>query len=449
MRLWHGRVILRRNVVSMLQAWRDNPRRKPLILQGARQVGKTTALRQFGAEYFENTVYLNFERDAKLAGLFEASLAPGDILKQLTLYQDQTISAEKTLLIFDEIQECPRALNSLKYFCEEAPEYHVASAGSLLGVKMIHSQGFPVGKVNFLPVYPLNFFEFLVALGHEKLQEFLVNYSSFDPIPEPIHYKLIELLKQYFIIGGMPEAIATYLETENYSEVRDVQEAILNAYQNDFAKHAPSDNVMKIITVWEQVHTQLAKENKKFIFSAIKKSARGREYEQAIAWLLGAGLVHKSACISAPKLPLNAYTDQSAFKLFLHDVGLLGAKNRLAPKVLLDGDVLFQEFKGSLTENFVAQELKSQHEEHLYYWVSEGKAELDFIRQFEGGVYPLEVKSGVVSKQKSLLSYSNKYPSAVLSRATQLNLKYDGKIFNYPLYLVSRFPELSIGNCIS
>lgn len=431
---------MKRDIYHHLEEWKRSARRKPLVLNGARQVGKTYALKHFGKTSYEKTAYLNFEKDEKLARYFEETLDPKELLKILSIHTEIEIKPQHTLLIFDEIQECPKALNSLKYFCEEANEYHVAAAGSLLGVKTAGEKGFPVGKVNFLHLYPLTFFEFLSALGHEKTRIFLEELQTCEPLPAPLHEKLIQLLKIYFFIGGMPEAVAEYAKTENLSVVREIQLEILNAYEKDFAKHAPTHEIMKITTVWKQVHRQLAKENKKFIFAAIRKSARGRDYEEAIQWLSDAGLIHKSYLVEAPKFPLSAYADNSIFKIFLADVGLLGAQSNLSPQTIIEGDLLFTEFKGALTENYVAQELIATKHKEPYYWASEGEAEIDFLIEEDHAIYPLEVKAGSSQKKKSLLVYSQKYAPSQLIRATTMNLKHDGDIYNYPLYLISRLP---------
>ena len=335
-----------------------------------------------------------------------------------------------------EYKQCPQA-NSLKYFYEEANDYHVAAAGSLLGVKTSQEQGFPVGKVNFLDLYPLSFFEFLTATNNEQLRIYLEEYESFDPLPLPLHEKLILLLKYYLFIGGMPEAVAEYIKHENVTVVREVQVEILNAYERDFAKHAPPHEIMKITTVWNQVHRQLAKENKKFIFSAIRKSARGRDYEDAIQWLIDAGLIYKSYLVESPKFPLSTYAQTTIFKIFLSDVGLLGAQSSLSARTIIEGNLLFTEFKGALTENYIAQELIASHNKKLYYWTSAGIAKIDFLLEEDHEIYPLEVKAGENQKKKSLLVYGQKYSSSILYRATLMNLKADSKIVNYPLYLIS------------
>ncbi|NGX35016.1 MAG: hypothetical protein K1060chlam1_01384 [Candidatus Anoxychlamydiales bacterium] len=431
---------MKRDIYQLLEKWKRSERRKPLILNGARQVGKTYALKCFGKKSYGNVAYLNFEKNEKLCQYFEETLDPKQLIKILSIHTEIEIKPHQTLLILDEIQECPKALNSLKYFCEEANEYQVAAAGSLLGVKTAKEKGFPVGKVNFLHMYPLTFFEFLSALGQEKIRKFLEEYHTYVPIPNPLHEKLISLLKIYFFIGGMPEAVAEYAKNEKLNIVREIQQEILNAYEKDFAKHAPPHEIMKITTVWKQVHRQLAKENKKFIFAAIRKSARGRDYEEAIQWLSDAGLIHKSYLVESPKFPLSAYADNNTFKIFLADVGLLGAQSNLSAKTIIDKELLFTEFKGALTENYVAQELIATKHKNPYYWTSRGAAEIDFLIEEDHEIYPLEVKAGANQKKKSLLVYNQKYSPGKLVRATVMNLKHDGDIYNYPLYLISQFP---------
>jgi uncharacterized protein len=433
--------VMKRDIYKSLEEWKKSSRRKPLILNGARQVGKTYALKHFGRASYQRIAYLNFEKDAKLGQYFENTLDPKQLLKIISIHSETEIEPANTLLFFDEIQECPKALNSLKYFCEEANEYHVVAAGSLLGVKTASEKGFPVGKVNFLHLYPLSFFEFLTAIGHDKTRSFLEECHTFEPIPNPLHEKLIQLLKFYLFVGGMPEAVAEYVKTENLKVVREIQQEILSAYEKDFGKHAPPHEIMKITTVWNQIPRQLAKENKKFIFAAIRKSARGRDYEEALQWLGSAGLIHKSFLVETPKFPLSAYADNNTFKIFLLDVGLLGAQVNLAPQTIIENHSLFTEFKGALTENYVAQELLATRGKSPYYWTSEGIAEIDFLIEEDREILPLEVKAGSSQKKKSLLVYQQKYSPSKLLRASTMNLKHDGAIYNYPLYLVSQLPS--------
>lgn len=434
---------MERNLYPKLLNWKQSQGRKPLILRGARQVGKTHLLKTFGAREYESVAYLNFEDDPHLGDFFAGSLKPEKILDQLRIYLDIPIEANKTLLIFDEIQECAHALNSLKYFCENAPQIHIIAAGSLLGIKMANDKGFPVGKVNFADLYPLTFFEFLNAIGKNTLSNFLANTKAFSAIPNPIHEETLALLKKYFYIGGMPEAVAKFINTQNMREVRVVQKEILDAYELDFAKHAPSQQVIKISLTWKSIPSQLSKENKKFIFTAVRKSARGRDYEEALQWLADAGIVLRSFHISAPKIPLDGYSDSNAFKIFSLDVGLLAAQSNVPQQAILDAHQLFTEFKGALTENFIAQELRAK-QCPLFYWTSEGTAEIDFVVEHESKIFPLEVKSGLSKHKKSLLAYDEKYHPSHLSRVSPMNLEQNGRVSNFPLYLITLFPELLV-----
>lgn len=434
---------MEREFYNKLVSWKKSLFRKPLVLRGARQVGKTYLLKHFAEREYEEYIYINFDEEPHFASIFEQNLDPDRILKELGIYFKKTILPGSTLIIFDEIQECPNALGSLKYFCEKRNEYHIATAGSLLGVKL--TKGFPVGKVNFLDLAPLSFFEFLHAVNEKGLVKMLQEMKQPQAISELFHTKLTSLLKYYFIVGGMPEAVETYLKTDDIHHVRTIQKEILDAYTLDFAKHAPKEEVIKIMAVWDSIPNQLAKVNKKFIFSAIRQSARAREYETSIQWLKNAGLILKSNCITVPKLPLDSYSDKQAFKIFMLDVGLLGAMSKLDPRVVLEGEELFEEFKGSLTENFVACELHDKHFDELYYWASEGIAEVDFIVSSEQKIFPLEVKAGFSKKKKSLLVYGEKFskednPPPALSRASLRNFAHDGNIINYPLYAISLFP---------
>ena len=344
---------MKRDIYPQLLAWKKAINRKPLILMGARQVGKTHLLRTFGAQEYESSVYLNFEEDKALDRLFAGSLKPSIILENVSAYLGQSIEPETTLLIFDEIQESPNALNSLKYFQEQANEFHIAAAGSLLGVLLAQNNGFPVGKVNFLDLYPLSFFEFLESIGETRLRELLLNLDSPSQIADVLHERLLNLLKKYLFVGGMPEAVLEYVQTENLLTIKNIQQEILRAYMLDFAKHAPKEQIVKITQVWEQIPAQLAKENKKFVFSALRKSARGREYETAIQWMVNAGLIHQSFQVATPKLPLVGCAQKNIFKIFLLDVGLLSAMSHIPPKLVVENNGLFNEFYGAFTENFV------------------------------------------------------------------------------------------------
>lgn len=435
---------MNRKIMENLRAWKQELKRKPLLLMGARQVGKTFVLKKFGTEEYVNTVYINFEDNPRLCKLFDASLDPKIILKALAIEMNTEIIEGKTLLIFDEVQECPNALNSLKYFCEEAPEQHIVAAGSLLGVKLAHIKGFPVGKVQFLNLYPLSFLEFLEALNETRLKDFIEDLKNIEPLPPNLHEKILMHFKEYLFVGGMPEAVAEYIATQNVSKVREIQLAILNAYSLDFAKHAPKDHIMKINQVWNSIPSQLARENKKFLYSSIRAGGRAKEFEVALQWLVEAGLIYKVQRISTPKIPLLAYADMNAFKIYLVDVGLLGAMAHLSAKTLLYENELFQEFRGAITENYVAQELIHSHY-LLFYWTSEGKAEIDFILEQDGFIYPLEVKSGNSSKKKSLKVYEDAYHPPMLIRCSPMNLRKDGDILNCPLYLIEELRSLIAG----
>jgi len=348
----------------------------------------------------------------------------------------------QTLIVFDEIQESNRALNALKYFQEEANQYHVAAAGSLLGVSLSRPSSFPVGKVDFLEVHPLSFFEFLDASGESALRGMLENLRRIEPIPEVFHQRLIELLKIYYLTGGMPEPLATYLETHDVRRMRQAQSAILTSYPLDFSKHAPNADVPRIMEVWRSIPAQLARENRKFTYRSVNQRARSRDYGDALLWLDEAGLILRAFQVSVPRQPLASYANRGAFKVYLLDVGLLGALSELSPDVLLSGDRLFTEFHGAMVENYVAQQIAAKSNRELFYWSSQGTAEVDFLRSTDSGIFPLEVKAGTSLKSKSLLAYNAKFSPPLLSRASLRNLRLDGRVLNYPLYCVPLFPEL-------
>jgi len=432
---------MKRTIFEKLITWQKDPRRKPLLLYGARQVGKTHTLNAFAKTAYRDHVYLNFEDSPILKKYFEASLDPQDIVYKLSIHFNKPILPESTLIIFDEVQECPQALNSLKYFNERANEYHVCACGSLLGVKMGHQEGFPVGKVNFQHLYPLSFMEFLDAIGEVRLKEYIMAIGKIEPLPEPFHSKLNELLRIYYFTGGMPEAVLTYVSSKDFNAVRKVHQDILKSYDLDFSKHAAKSLSMKISEIWHSIPSQLAKENKKFVYSLVRSSARAREYGEAIQWLNAAGLIHKIHNISTPKVPLKAYCHMDVFKIYLLDVGLLNTISELPIKSLLDGDHLFQEFRGALTENHVFQAL-APHFDNQYYWTSQGKAEVDCVIQHSGHIIPLEVKSNISVRSKSLTVYNEKYHPELLMRVSMLNLKKDGNVLNIPLYLVEEMNRI-------
>ena len=432
---------MKRTILEKLIAWKKSPDRKPLLLYGARQVGKTYILHTLAKTAYRDYVYLNFEDSPILKRYFEANLDPMDIIYKLCIHFNHSIEPEHTLIIFDEVQECPLALNSLKYFNEKANTYHVCACGSLLGVKMGHQAGFPVGKVNFQHLYPLSFMEFLDAVGEERLKEYAMDLNTIEPLPEPFHIKLTEWLRIYYFTGGMPEAVLTYIRSKDFNAIRKVHLDILKSYELDFSKHAPKTLSMKIAEVWRSIPSQLARENKKFIYSLIRNSARAREYEEAIQWLHAAGLIYKIHLISTPKIPLKAYSDMNVFKIYLLDVGLLNTIADLPITTVLDGNHVFQEYRGSLTENYIFQALAAYFD-NQYYWTSQGTAEVDSVIQYGNHIFPLEVKANISVRSKSLQVYYDKYHPDLMLRTSMLNLKQDGNILNIPLYLIENMPRL-------
>lgn len=429
---------MERDIYKKFILWKKSKDRKPMLLRGARQTGKTYILKKFGKSEYENMIYLDFDEDPNLNKFFSKDLNPNRIINDLSIYFEMPIYKEKTLLFFDEIQESPNALNSLKYFNEKANEYHIVSAGSLLGVKL-SKKGFPVGKVNFMDLFPLNFFEFLNAIKKDEMRKVLENKRDCKSFSDPIHEKYIDILKIYYIVGGMPEAVAKYVSNPNdFLSIRKIQKNILSAYEIDFAKHSPSHETIKILKAWNSIAKQLAKENKKFMFSKIDKNARKREYSDAIDWLENANLILKSNLISTVKFPLKAYINENSYKIFLLDVGLLGAMVNLPIKIILEKNRLFTEFKGSFTENFVAQELL-QKEYSLYYWSKDRIAEIDFILIYNNNFIPLEVKSNKGKNTKSLQIYEKKFSAPFLLRTSLRNFIKSNHFFNIPLYCISHF----------
>ena len=434
---------MKRDIYQNLLAWKSSGRRKPLLLKGARQTGKTYILKEFGKNEYKNVFYFNFEEEAALEDIFNRNMEPGRIIEQLSTYRKGEIVPGRDLIIFDEIQASNNALNSLKYFHEKANEYHIAAAGSLLGVKLSTPKSFPVGQVNFLELYPMTFFEFLDALGENRYRKLLEEISEIEPVPRVFHEELIDILRKYYFVGGMPEAVEYYIKSKDLPEVRAIHREIIDSYVLDFAKHAPPSDVPKITLIWDSIPAQLAKENRKFIFSAIKKSARARDYENALGWLEDSGLILRAFSVSKGMHPLKGYKNPGNFKIYLLDVGLLGAMANIPIEVLAQANKLFDVYRGAFVENFVAQHLVSSLGMELYYWKSEGKmAELDFLCALGGNIYPLEVKAGINPKSKSLISYDRQFRSSVLLRTTLLNLKYDGKICNIPLYGISCLPGI-------
>jgi predicted AAA+ superfamily ATPase len=424
-----------RNAIKQLEKWKISKNRKPLIMQGARQVGKTWLMKEFGKTCYEHTIYINFDNNPQMQELFSPDLDIHRIILGLELYVGTKINPDNTLIIFDEIQEVPKALSSLKYFNENAPQYHIICAGSLLGIALHQGTSFPVGKVDFLKLHPLSFSEFLMAMGKEQFAE-LIQQQNFDMIT---HFKdtYIELLRYYYFVGGMPEAVSAFSERKDFNEVRNIQQQILSSYEQDFSKHAPHEIVPKIRQLWNSIPTQLARENRKFMYGLIKEGARAKEYEHALLWLSDCGLVHQVHRVSAPHLPLKAYEDAKAFKLFMVDIGLLSCMSRLRQEVLLDKNDLFKEFKGALTEQFVLQELKTLSEIDIYYWSAErGMAEVDFVIDNGIDIIPVEVKAEQNLQSKSLKSYREKYQPKISVRTSMANYKKDDWLVNLPLYAI-------------
>ncbi len=435
---------MKRDIYRNLIDWKKSDNRKPLILQGARQVGKTYILKEFGKNEYKDMAYFNFEEDPALAEFFKGKISPEKIIEKLSIYREKSILPEKTLIIFDEVQISPETLTSLKYFQEEAGQYHIAAAGSLLGIRIGRYTPFPVGKVNFLNLYPLSFGEYLDGIGKSGLRGLLQTAMTPAPFELAFHNELLENLRLYYFIGGMPEAIAQYNQDKDLNKVRTIQNEILAAYLMDISKHATKTEAIKIASIWNSIPGQLAKENKKFKFSEISGNARARDYNESIQWLVHAGLIYKCFSIKTPKLPLSGYCEDNIFKLYLLDTGLLGAMLNLSQKTIVEENRLFSEYNGAFTENYVAQELLANDNKTLYYWVSDAIAEVDFIIPHNEEIFPLEVKAGTSKYKKSLTAFGEKYGSRILSMATLRNFKQDGKVCNYPLYAVSLFPKVHL-----
>lgn len=443
---------MKRLLTESLIKWKEDERRKPLLLLGARQVGKTWLMLDFAASHYKNMVYVRFDRNIRMREIFENSnYEMPVILEQLQMVADSKIEPGETLIILDEIQDCPAALTSLKYFCEDMPQYHVMAAGSLLGVYDHFGTGFPVGKVNTMTLYPMSYCEFIQAMGYEKEVE-MMEQQRWD-IVKNFADRYIHLLKLYYYIGGMPEAINVYLKTKDFHEVRLVQKAILSDYEKDFSKHVPKGLAAKLFLIWESIPEQLTKENKRFVYGDVKKGLRSRDLEDALDWLMRAGLVQRVNRINSPSLPISAYKD-GAFKLYFVDVGLLSAKVNLPPRVLLEKTAVFSEFKGALTEQYVQQQLRSDCGIDTVYWRSDSfQAELDFAFQADMSVVPVEVKAETNTKAKSLLTYCRKYTPEVAVRCSMNDFNRqalsvgDGKetiLLDVPLYAVCMVERLSI-----
>ena len=424
-----------RVAIEKLYKWKESKRRKPLIIEGARQVGKTWLMKEFGSKAYKDTVYINFDSNSRMAELFASDLNIDRLIMGIELYHGRKIDPDNTLLIFDEVQEVPRALSSLKYFYENAPQYHIVCAGSLLGIALHGGTSFPVGKVDFLSLYPLSFKEFLTATAGERFAG-LLDKQDYQMITS-FKQTYVDALKQYYFVGGMPEAVQIFAEEKDFNEVREIQKRILAAYEQDFSKHAPIEIVPKIRMIWNSIPSQLAKENKKFIYGLVREGARAKEYEAAIMWLCDCGLVHKVSRVNAAGMPLKAYEDLKAFKLFIVDVGLLGCMTGLRQRILLDGNDLFTEFKGALTGQYVCQQLKTIDDLGVYYYTNDrGSCEVDFIIDTGEQIVPVEVKAEVNLKAKSLKTYREKFNPEISVRTSMAEYKKEDLLVNLPLYAV-------------
>jgi predicted AAA+ superfamily ATPase len=425
---------MNRSAYQQLIEWKNRENRKPLIVQGARQVGKTYLINEFGRKEYANYIYLNFEQDSKLHTLFSGELAPEVIVNNIGLYIGEKITSKDTLLFFDEIQASPHVLTSLKYFQEQAPEFHVIAAGSLLGVSIGKGSSFPVGKVNFLNIFPMSFLEYLIAIGEELLAEKLQTTTSPEPMPDVIHEKALNHFKLFLFLGGMPEVIQNYINNKDIVSARQVQNDILEAYKRDFSKYTEKNQAIRVSEFWNSIPRQLEKENKKFKYNDIRKGARASSFEQSVEWLRKAGIIHVVYNISTPKMPLSAYADYSKFKVYMHDVGLLAALLNISSQLIISPTEIFSEFNGAFIENFIAQELSYYQNDQLHYWTSKSDAEVDFVIESEREVYPVEVKSGMNRNIKSLRSFSDKYNPKTIFRISPRNLTQDNDFINIPLY---------------
>ena len=429
-----------RSAIEKLYEWKQSTNRKPLIIEGARQVGKTWLMKEFGKQAYEKTVYINFDSNSRMSELFSSDLDTARIIMGLELYSDVKIDPENTLIVFDEVQEVPRALASLKYFYENAPEYHVICAGSLLGIALHQGTSFPVGKVDFLHLYPLSFKEFLIAMGKEKYVD-LMNSSDYGLI-SAFRHDLIDSLKHYYFVGGMPESVSSFATEKDFGKVRRIQKRILEAYEQDFSKHAPNESVPKLRMLWNSIPSQLAKENKKFIYGLIREGGRAKDYESAIMWLTDCGLVHKVSRVTVGHLPLKAYEDMKAFKMFVVDIGLLGCMVGLNPKILLDGNDLFVKFKGALTEQYVLQQLITDPDLNIYYYTNDsGSCEVDFLVDTGDTIIPVEVKAEVNLRAKSLKTYVERFSPEVAVRTSMQDYKKESWLLNLPLYAIENLTK--------
>ena len=424
-----------RFTIEKLYKWKESRHRKPLIIEGARQVGKTWLMKEFGKTAYKDCVYINFDSNSVMAELFASGLNVSRIITGIELYAGKKIDPEETLLIFDEVQEVPKALSSLKYFYEDAPQYQIICAGSLLGIALHGGTSFPVGKVDFMSLYPLSFKEFVYATLGERYAQ-LLDAKDFELIT-PFKQVYISALKQYYFVGGMPEAVQSFVDDKDFNEVRSIQKRILTAYEQDFSKHAPADIVPKIRMVWNSIPSQLAKENKKFVYGLVREGARAKDYEAAIMWLCDCGLIYKVGRVNSGAIPLKAYEDLKAFKLFVLDVGLLGCMTGINQSVLLNGNELFVEFKGALTEQYVCQQFKTLPDIGIYYYNNDrNTCEVDFVIDVGDKAIPVEVKAEENLKAKSLKSYRDRFSPEISVRTSMADYRQDDRLINLPLYAV-------------
>jgi predicted AAA+ superfamily ATPase len=426
---------VKRDAIEKLAKWKDSKCRKPLILKGARQVGKTWLMKQFGESHYQKVAYINLEGNKVMYDLFDLDFNVKRIVDGIELYSGVKIEYENTLIILDEVQECPKALASLKYFYEDEPRYHVVVAGSLLGVALHAGTSFPVGKVDFMDIHPLSFAEFLAAIGEGRFLVPLRGWRQNADLVNSFHEKLLDMFKVYSLVGGMPEAVQNYIDEDNVLQIRAIQNSILQAYDNDFSKHAPVNTVPRIREIWNILPSQLVKENKKFLFSMIRSGARSKDYEMALLWLEDAGLVKRVTRVNSAKHPLKAYESSSIFKLFLLDTGLLLAKSEVYEQILLAKNALFTEYKGAITEQIIFQSLRTAGKAVYYYANDESRNEIDFMIDLEGEPIPVEVKSGNTLHSKSLNSFVSKHGVSRAIKFSTLPIKLNPTIWNLPIYL--------------
>ena len=434
--IWYYNATMKRHLINMLIEWKNDQNRKPLVLSGARQVGKTWLMNEFGKRYYKKVAYITFFNNARLKKVFENDYDINRLITNISIETNIDIEPDDTLIIFDEIQECPKALESLKYFCEQAREYNIIAAGSLLGVFLHEKISYPVGKVDEMTLYPMTFLEFLEAMGEEKLCKII--FEKNIQLINDFSDRLIELLKQYYYVGGMPEIVSDFVSNKDYNKVREKQNTIINQYIKDFSKHIKGFELTRVNQIWDSIPMQLIKENKKFIFNNIKSGARFKEYDTAIEWLKRSGLIYVVNKVTTPKIPLKAYSESSSFKIFLVDIGLLTAMAELDIKTLLDGNKVFVEFKGALAEQYVAQQLISMFNKQIYYYTSKNSIyEIDFMMSKDNHIMLVEVKSGYNLSSKSVNYFKTKYAPKYVYELSLNNYNENNETINVPLYALN------------